>query len=219
LFTSTGISPLIPPRILGKLVPKAPKCRDTICIIKQPGGSREIGHEVQTAGKILTNLLLEGNHSATSVDRVKGIMHSLGHQLEAEIASKEVLRELRLKLQDSDKLYNATDRGKLSVAPVLDGAALMELWDARLEKDVKKKKGQETRKCQNGTPVRVWKAILNVQQPPKILSPNLSKLATPIRPTSRTNIITIAATQHILALDSESVSTDESEHEELSDSD
>jgi len=140
-FTSTGISPLNPRRVLGKLVPLAPKPRDTFGIIKQPGGSREIRHKVQAAGKLLTNLSLEGNHSATSVDRVKGIMCSLGHQLEEQIASKKLWRELRLKLQNSVKLYNATDRRKLSEAQVLDGAALMELRDACLEKDVKIKKG------------------------------------------------------------------------------
>ena len=218
-FTSPGISTLNPHHVLGKLVPLAPKRRDTIGIIKQPGSSREIRYKVQAAGKILTNLSQEGNHSSTSVDRVKGIMRSLDHQLEEEIASKELWRELTLKLQNSDKLYNATDRRKLNEAWVLDSAALIELRDARLEKDVKKKKGQETRKCQNGTPVRVRKGILKVRQPPNILSPNLSKLATPIHPTSHTNIITIAPTPYIVVMDSEGVSTDESEPEELSDSD
>ena len=195
-----------------------PKRCHTIGIIKQPGGSREIWHKVQAAGKILTNQSLEGNHSATSVDRVNGIMRSLGHQLEEEITSKELWRELTLKLQNSDKLYNATDRRKLSEARVLDTAALMELREAHLEKDVKKQNGQETRKCQNGTPVQVRKGILKVRQPPKILSPNLSQLATPIRPTSHTNIISIAATP-IFSSWIQRVSTDESEPEELSDSD
>ncbi|KAG0644718.1 hypothetical protein HOY80DRAFT_996724 [Tuber brumale] len=64
-------------------------------------------------------------------------MHSLGHQLQDDIAAKGLRRELTLKLQSTDKLYNATDREKLSEACVVDGGALMALRDARLEKDKK----------------------------------------------------------------------------------
>ena len=135
-FAATGISPLNPRRVLGKLNPKVEKRRDSFGIIKKPSGSREIRHQVLAAGNLLANITL-GNSDST-VDRVKGIMSSLGHQLEEEIASKELWREMSLKLQNSDKLYNATDRRKLSEARVLDGAALMELRDARLAKDEKK---------------------------------------------------------------------------------
>jgi len=67
-------------------------------------------------------------------------MSSPGHQLEEEIASKRLWRELSQKLQTGDKLYNQTDQRKLSEARVLDGETLMRLRDARLAKDEKKKK-------------------------------------------------------------------------------
>jgi len=91
-------------------------------------------------------------------------MSSLGHQLEEEIASKEVWREMSLKLQSSDKLYNATDRRKLSEAKVLDGAALMELRDARLVKDEKKQNLLASRKQVGNTPILVRKGCLNTKK-------------------------------------------------------
>ena len=72
------------------------------------------------------------------MDRVRGIMSSLGHQLEEEIASQELWRELSQKLPTDDKLHNETDLSKLSEARVLDGEALMRLRDVRIEKDEKK---------------------------------------------------------------------------------
>lgn len=66
-------------------------------------------------------------------------MSSLRHQLEEEIASKELWRELSQKLQTGDKHDNETDRRKLSEERVLGGEALMRLRDARIEKDEKKK--------------------------------------------------------------------------------
>ncbi|RPB02246.1 hypothetical protein L873DRAFT_1762391, partial [Choiromyces venosus 120613-1] len=65
-------------------------------------------------------------------------MTDLGHQLEEEIAEKEVWQELTHKLQNVDLIHNATGKRKLSEARVLDGAALIKLRDAQLEKDEKR---------------------------------------------------------------------------------
>lgn len=101
-FSSTGIYPLNARRVLGKLAPKVPKRRDTLGIIKSPSGSREIRHQVQAVGLLLDKITLGNSHP--TMDRVRGIMSSLGHQLEEEIASKELWRELSQKLQTGDKL-------------------------------------------------------------------------------------------------------------------
>jgi len=212
-FAATGISPLNPRRVLGKLNPKVDKRRDTLGIIKKPSGSREIRHQVLAAGNLLGNLNLKNLDS--TLDRVKGIMSSLGHQLEEEIASKEVWREMSLKLQSSDKLYNATDRRKLSEAKVLDGAALMELRDARLVKDEKKQNRLASRKGVGNTPIRVRKGYLKTKKQPAITP---STIATPIPRERRMNIITLAQTPHVLVIDSQEVSSDESAPEDISDS-
>ena len=136
-FSSTGIYPLNASRVLGKLAPKIHKRRDTLGIIKSPSGSREIRHQVQAAGLLLDKMTLGTSHP--TMDRVRGIMSSLGHELEEEIASKELWRELSQKLQTGDKLYNETDRRKLSEERVVGGEALMRLRDAGIEKDEKKK--------------------------------------------------------------------------------
>ena len=73
------------------------------------------------------------------MDRVRGIMGSLGHHLEEEIASKELWLELSQKLRTGDKLYNETNRRKLSEARVLDRESRMRLRDEHIEKDEKKK--------------------------------------------------------------------------------
>jgi len=95
------------------------------------GFSRYLGvcyktrHQVLAASSFLANITCDNSDSI--VDHVKGIISSLGHHLEEEMASKEHLQELSLKLKNSDKLYNARDRRKLSEAGVLDGRTLMEL--------------------------------------------------------------------------------------------
>ena len=87
-FSFTGIYPLNARRVLGKLAPKVPKRRDTLGIIKSPSGSQEICYQVQAAGLLLDKITLGTSHP--TMDRVRGIMSSLGHQLEEEIASKEL---------------------------------------------------------------------------------------------------------------------------------
>jgi len=77
-------------------------------------------------------------------------MKDLGHQLEEEIAEKEISQELTHKLQNVDLIHNTTDKRKLSEARVLDGAALMQWRDARLEKDTKKAVAGLARKLASG---------------------------------------------------------------------
>jgi len=114
------------------------KWYDTLRILKLPTTSHEIRHNVLTTSQLLANMSLK--YTQTTVDRITGIMWELGQQLEEEIGSKELLRELSNKLQTGDRLYNQTNRRKLSEASVLDGAALMKPWDARSATDEKKKK-------------------------------------------------------------------------------
>ncbi|KAG0127735.1 hypothetical protein HOY82DRAFT_613044 [Tuber indicum] len=64
-------------------------------------------------------------------------MRELGHQLETEIAQRELYQELSKKLQGIDPIYNKTDRWKLTEARIITGADLMRLRDIRLEKDTK----------------------------------------------------------------------------------
>ena len=71
-------------------------------------------------------------------DQVVGILRELGHQLESAIAEKELYQESNRHLQGTSKLFNTTDRRQLSVARVLNGAALIRLRDARLTIDAKK---------------------------------------------------------------------------------
>jgi len=131
------------------------KWRDTLGILKLPTTSHEIRHNVLTTSQLLANMSLKDTQ--TTVDRITGIMWELGQQLEAEIGSKELSRELSNKLQTGDRLYNQTDRRKLSEASLLDGAALMKLWDARIATDEKKKKPRLQAKGKSrasSTPVR-----------------------------------------------------------------
>jgi len=122
---------------------------------------------------------------------------------------------MSLKLQSSDKLYNATDRRKQSEAKVLDGAALIELWDARIVKDEKKQNCLTSRKGVGNTPMLVRKGCLKTKKKPAITP---STIATPIPRERQMNIITLAQTPHMLVIDSQEVSSDESAPEDISDS-
>jgi hypothetical protein len=83
----------------------------------------------------------EGKEREKAGDRVRTILRNLGHQLEEEIAEKNIWQHATHQLQGVKALYNATDRRKLSEARVLNGAELIALRDRRLAKD--KKAGQE----------------------------------------------------------------------------
>jgi hypothetical protein len=69
--------------------------------------------------------------------RVRDILRDLGHQLEEEIAERNIWLQTTHRLQGVKTVFNATDRRKLSEARVLDGAELIKLRDARLVKDAK----------------------------------------------------------------------------------
>ena len=77
----------------------------------------------------------EGNIACA---RFTGPLCELGHQLEGEIAEKELYLELNSRLQGTQNIFNTTDKRQLSVARVLNGSELIRLRDALLAKDVKK---------------------------------------------------------------------------------
>jgi len=79
-FAPTEISPLNLRRVQEKLNPKVEKRHDSFGIIKKRSGSRDIHHQVLAAGNLLANITLKNSDS--TVDRVKGIMSSLGPQVE-----------------------------------------------------------------------------------------------------------------------------------------
>jgi len=218
-FTSTGIYPLNPRSILGKLNPKSVKRRDILRILKLATASHEIHHNVLATSQLLANLSLKDTH--TMVDRITGIMRELGHQLEEEIPSNKLWHELSNKLPTGDRLYNQTVQRKLSEASLLDSAAIMKLGDARIATDEKKKKARLPAKRKSrpsGTPVRARKVT---SKPKQKLPPACSDTPTMTAThhfASRANIITIAATPQVLAMDSAAVSSDDSEPEEISDS-
>ena len=173
-------------------------------------------HQVHATSNLLGNLTL--NNSDSILDCVKGIMSSLGHQLEEEISSKELWREMSLKLQSSDNLYNTTDRRKLSEARVLDGAALMELRDARLAKYQKKPVPLASGNGMGNSRVCIHKGPMKVKRKPAHTASSHTTPTTPRRQGRRTNIITLAQTPDVLVIDSEDVSSDESLPEDMSDS-
>jgi len=148
-FISTGIWPLNARRVLGKITPTTTKRRDTLGTMPIPKSSREIRQRVLSATKLVDTLSSQST-SLSTIDRVKSIMKDLGHQLEEEIAEKEIWQELTHKLQKVDLIHNTTDKRKLSEARVLDGAALIQLRDARLEKDTKKAVAGLARKLASG---------------------------------------------------------------------
>ena len=148
-------------------------------------------------------------------------MNSLGYQLEEEIASKELWQEQCYKLQKSKKLYNNTDRRKLSEARVLGGAELISLQDVQREKDKKK------------PPARVWgtrvpkpsttRAIKPMHQAailvPKTPATSGSQAESTPQPRGpRAKRVTIAATPLVLVIDSEDDSSSDINIKELSDS-
>ena len=163
-FVTTGIWPLNAQRVLGKITPSTTKRRDTLGTMLVPKSSREIRQRVLSATKLVDTLSSQSS-SLSTIDRVKSIMQDLGHQLEEEIAEKEIWQELTHKLQNVDLIHNTTDKRKLSAARVLDGAALIKLRDARLEKDTKKADAALARKAASGFPKSSRKASLPAAKP------------------------------------------------------
>ena len=206
-FTATGIWPLNPRRVLGKIAPPCPKRRNTLGVVKTPRTSREIRHQVKAAGKLVDSLVLpQQADSGITAERVKSILSTLGHQLEEEIAEKEIWQELSHKLQNVDStLFNATDRRKLSEARVLDAEELLKLRDARLEKDRKR-----AEKSATVVATRPQKQRTKPSKKPALT-------ATSAKRGSQAQAITIANTPQVFLVDSEDDNHSESELEELSD--
>ena len=108
-------------------------------------------------------------------------------------------------------------------ADVLDGEALMRLYDARIQKDEKKKevaqmaKGRHSGKgaglhVRHGPPSPSTK-----RKPPPQPSTNVPLRATPLYRGLRANFITITATPYLLVIDSEDIFSEESEPKEIRD--
>ena len=153
-FEACGIWPLCARRVLGKMVPEAVSRRDTMGLIATPRKSKDIRRRIMAAEKMLDESLASlsltepalplpaSSTSAGSSERlnlrVKVILRELGHQLETEVAQRELYQEQSRRLQQAAPLKNQTDRRKLSEARILSGAQLIELRDARLTKDAEK---------------------------------------------------------------------------------
>jgi len=139
-------------------------------------------------------------------DRVVGLLRDLGHQLETEIAEKDLYLETNQHLQGTASLYNTTDKRQLSVARVLDEEELIRLRNAPIEMHNKKK----------GVP-RTYKAGLKVstksRQKPKT---NLQKHPSLLTPDRLVREVVIAHTLMVMFIDSEVKGREE---EILSDSD
>ena len=136
------------------MVPESVSRRDTMGLITTPRKSKDIRRRIVAAEKMLDESLASLSlteptwaisGSSTSADsserltfRVKVILRELGHQLETEVAQRELYQEHSRRLQQAAPLKNKTDRRKLSEARILSGAQLIELRDARLTKDAEK---------------------------------------------------------------------------------
>ena len=211
-FAATGICPLNPRRVLGKVAPSSPKRRDTFGIVKQLRTSRDIRHQVQVGEALLSKTFQKINldgYEKQALDQVRNIMRDLGHQLEEEIAEKEIFRETNRRLQGTKEIYNITDRRRLAVARFLDGDELTRLRDARLEKD-RQRAEKRAKKTAGGQPKiratrRGTRASLGQRQ----------SLPAPETPPQLVQEVVIRGTPMVAFLDSE-VDEEESK-EEISD--
>ncbi|KAG0639057.1 hypothetical protein HOY80DRAFT_1046257 [Tuber brumale] len=210
-FTSTGIWPLNPRQVLQKAALEQPKWRDTLGLVINPQNAQDIQNRVKIGKDLLDHGLftLEDKTIRERVgirDRVVGLLRDLRHQLETEIAEKELYLETNQHLQGTASLYNTTDKRQLSVARVLDGAELIRLPDVRIEKDNKKKKVSKKYLARQ-------KALMKHAQKPK---KKLTQCPSHLTPDRRVQEVVIGNTPIVMMIDSE---VDESEEEILSDSD
>jgi len=140
-FMAMGIWPLNPRHVIGKLQQAVRKRRDILGTLSTPCTAWGIRNRVRSGVEVLNQIALlalspaEGNIAR---DRITGLLRELGHQVEAEIAEKELYIESNRRLQGTQKIFNTTDKRQLSVARVLDGTELIRLRDAWLAKDAKK---------------------------------------------------------------------------------
>ena len=208
-FTTTGIWPLNSRCVLRKVAPERHKRRDTQGLVKNPPNAQDIRNKVKM-GKSLLDLGLLTLEDSTVGERVGirdwvvELLRDLGHQLETEIAEKDLYLETNQGLQGTACLYNTTDKRQLSVARVLDGAELIRLRDAHIEKDNNKKKVPRTYRARQ-------KVSTKAAQKPKKIPPPHSSLLTPDRLVRE---VVIANTPMVMFIDSE---VEDSEDEILSD--
>jgi hypothetical protein len=143
-------------------------------------------------------------------------MSELGHQLESEIAEKEIYQESYHRLQGTDAIYNTTDRRKLSVARVLNGAELLRLRDARLAKDAKKPcKGVKRTATRGKRATRCIKKRNNSKAHSRGV-PHLGDKSDGTRPLPEVREVVIGDSSMVIFIDPES-ERGESEEEEVSD--
>ncbi|KAG0132708.1 hypothetical protein HOY82DRAFT_605993 [Tuber indicum] len=183
--------------------------------------STEISHQILATMRLLEDISLDTQKS--TVDHVKTIRRSLGHQLEEEIASKELWQEHSYTLQTSKKLYNNTDRRKLSVARDRGGDKLLNLPDACLDKD--RKQASHTAKVthkgrRSGGKLLLAQPKKVVQKAPRRISDHQSTVKRPATPMVLGPLVQqvmIASTAMVVLIDSEYDPASESESDELSD--
>lgn len=219
-FLACGISPLNPWRVLGKVAPLESKRRNTLGVVKHPETSRDIRGHIQSATNLLAAIQLTDapaprSESQNQVNHVSKILRDLGHQLEEHIAEKEIWRDMSHRLQGVDKIYNATDRRKLSEARALGGKDLRLLRDACLEKDEKsaaKRAGRKTATRGAGNRYRGARRAQSGRKP-KALQPTTPQRERGPFPL----LVSINETPQIALVDSEDDFSSTDESEELSD--
>ena len=149
-----GIWPIFARRVLWKIVWEAVWRCDTMGLITTPRKRRDIKLRIMAAETRLDETLaswllsdlalalpptfISGASSERPTLGVKCILPELGHQLETEVAQRELYQEQSRRLQQVAPLNNQTDRRKLSEGHILSQAQLVELQDARLTKDTEK---------------------------------------------------------------------------------
>jgi len=154
VFEACGIWPLCARKVLGKMIPEAVARRDTMGLITTPRQSKDIRRRIMATGKMLDESLaslsltesalpspsgptLAGSSERLNLD-IKVILREPGHQLETEVAQRELFQELSYRLRRAAPLKNYTNSRKLSEARILSGVQLIDLRDARLKKDAGK---------------------------------------------------------------------------------
>jgi len=135
---ATGIWPLNPRCVIGMLQLVVPKRRETLGTLSNPLTAWSIRNRGRSAVGALCPMASLSLAPPEGTIAREGLLQELEHQLEAEIAEKELYIESNCRLQGTQKIFNTTDKRQLSVARVLDGTKLIQLRDARLAKHAKK---------------------------------------------------------------------------------
>ena len=206
---ATGIWPLNPWHVIRKLQPAVRKRRDTLGTLSTPRTAWGIRNRVRSGVEVLNQIALlarspaEGNIAR---DRFTGLLRELGHQLEAEIAEKELYIESNRRLQGKQNIFNTTDKRQLSVARVLNGTELIRLRDARLAKDAKKPPGPPPPATKSKRIFTKKQATQTRKKPPPTPSTHQSP--------PRIQEVVICDTPTVVFLD---LSQEESDDEQLSD--